>query len=170
MSFDHAVSLASTLCSFVGLICSFIGLMFVALQIRDATRQRETESIVKLYDANRQLLSLGFEHPALLKILEDKKIADPVMQKRYLQMWLNQLSQMHLFQQRSVVHGELQDELRRNLEDFMSMDLMRKHWHEYGSFYPQSFQRYVNDILKKDEPPPAAAAHLSHKGSHAVKT
>jgi hypothetical protein len=53
----------------------------------------------------------------------------------------------------------LQEELRRNLVDFMGMKNMRKHWQQYGAFYPASFQQCVNDILKKVEPPTAAQVH-----------
>jgi hypothetical protein len=38
------------------------------------------------------------------------------------------------------------------------MKLMQKHWEEFGSFYPDSFQQRVNEILKKKEP---------HKAAHA---
>jgi hypothetical protein len=65
-----------------------------------------------------------------------------------------------------VVQTELQDELHRNLVDFLSMENMRKHWKHYGSFYPDSFQKRVNGILAEDGPPnkPAhrGAAHASH--------
>ena len=150
MPFDHIVSLVSA-------SMSFIGLIFVAVQLRSSNRQRELESIVKLYDINRQLITLGFSHPALLEVLEDKEITHSLSAKRYLQLWPNQLSLSHSFLKRSVAEPELQDELRRNLVDFMGMKNMQKHWQHYGSFYPTSFQVYVNDILKKDEPPKKAA-------------
>ncbi len=149
MSFDHWIALISS-------SISFVGLMFVAVQLRDANRQRETESMVKLYDINRELLSLGFSHPQLLEVLEDKKIADALLEKRYLQLWLNQLSLSHTFLQRSVFKIELQDELHRNLIDFIGMKNMQRHWQQYGSFYPTSFQERVGEILEL-EPPPAAA-------------
>ena len=151
MSLDHYVSLFSA-----GI--SFVGLLFVAVQLRDATKQRELESLVELYDINRQLMAFGFEHPMLFEILEDRPIANPLWQKRYLQLWLNQLSLSHSFLRHSVVQTELQDELSRNLVDFLGMKLMQQHWQEYGSFYPDSFQQRVNDILKKKEPPKAAHA------------
>jgi hypothetical protein len=149
MTFDHLVSLVSACISFAGLI-------FVALQLRDSNRQRESESIVKLYDINRELLSLAFSHPSLFDVLEDKPIKDHLSEKRYLQLWLNQLSLSHTFLRHAVVQTEYQDELTRNLEDFMSMQNMRKHWQTYGPFYPESFQNRVKGILEKDEPPVAA--------------
>jgi hypothetical protein len=161
MTFDHWVALISPL-------ISCVGLLFVAVQLRDGIRQRETESMVKLYDINRELLSLGFSHPQLLEVLEDRNIADSLLEKRYLQLWLNQLSLSHAFLQHAVVQTELQDELRRNLVDFMGMNNMQRHWRQYGSFYPASFQERVGEILKKGEPP--AAAHVESKRHHAAKT
>ena len=155
MTFDQKISLASA-------IISLIGLLIVAWQLRDGNRQQELQSMIKLYDINRDLLSLGFSTPALLEVLEDKSIADSLAEKRYLQLWLNQLSLSFSFLQRSVFQAELQDELRRNLMDFLGMKNMQKHWQQYGSFYPDSFQRYVNEFLKKDEPP--AASHPQKAG------
>jgi hypothetical protein len=150
MSSDHWVSVFST-------VISFAGLLLVALQIRDSTKQRESDSLVELYDINRQLLSLGFSHPVLLQILEDKKTTDPLMEKRYLQLWLNQLSLSFAYLQRSVAQPELRESLERNLVDFMTMENMRRQWQQYGSFYPASFQKSVNEILEKMEPPATTA-------------
>src|ERR1700677_3185174 len=104
MSLDHYVSL-------FGAGISFFALMFLAVQIRDDTKQREIVSLVELYGINRQLLTLGFSHRALFEVLEDKSIDDTLSQKRYLQLWLNQLSLSHSFLRHSVVQTELQDEL-----------------------------------------------------------
>jgi hypothetical protein len=48
--------------------------------------------VVKLYDINRELISFAISHPPLLNVLEDEKIANPLAEKRYLQLWLNQLT------------------------------------------------------------------------------
>jgi hypothetical protein len=141
MSWDHWVSLFSS-------AISFFGLLLVARQMRGSTKQRESESLVKLYDINRDLISLGFSHHSLFQVLEDKKAADPLSQKRYLQLWFNQLSLTHVYLQHSVVQPELRESLERNLADFMLMENARQHWRQYGMFYPASFQSYVNGIEK----------------------
>jgi hypothetical protein len=149
MSLDHWVAVFSA-------VISFVGLLLVVLQLRDTTRQRESESLVELFDINRQLLSLGFSHPALFPILEDTKTADPLWEKRYLQLWLNQLSLTYAYLQRSVIQPDLKESLERNLADFMMIENAQRHWQRYGLFYPASFQKYVNGILKKVEPPVTA--------------
>ena len=156
MSFDPWVSLFSA-------AISFVGLLLVAVQIRDGTRQRESDSLVKIYDINRELLSLGFSHPQLFAILNDASHADPVWERRYLQMWLNQLSLIHTYVKRAAIRGELKDSLEQNVRDFMTMKNMRRQWHEHGTSYPASFQKLVNDLIAKNEPPPAAAAHVKHQ-------
>lgn len=150
MSLDHGVALFSA-------FISFAGLLLVALQLRDSTKQRESESLVELYDINRQLLSLGFSHPSLFQILEDTKTADSLWEKRYLQLWFNQLSLTYTYMLRSVIQPELKESLERNVADFMLMQNAQTHWRRYGTFYPASFQNYVSQILKKIEPPVTAA-------------
>jgi hypothetical protein len=149
MSLDHWVSVFSA-------VISFVGLLLVALQLRDATKQRESDSLVKVYDINRQLLNLGFSHPSLFEILEDKKHANPLWERRYLQLWLNQLSLSHSFLKRSMLEPEFKESFDRNLADFMTLENMQKHWQQFGRFYPTSFQKYVDEMLEKTEPPKAA--------------
>ena len=135
---------------------SFVGLIFVAVQLRDANRQRESESLVKIYDINRELLSLGFSHPKLFAILNDEQNADPIWERYYLQMWLNQLSLIHTYLQDSVVRPELRESLIVALTEFMTAENMRRHWKAKGRFYPASFQKLVTGIIEKAEPPEAA--------------
>lgn len=150
MSLDHYVSLFSA-----GV--SFVGMMLVVLQLRDSNKQRELESLVEVYDINRQLLSLGFSHPKLFAILADAENADPVWERYYLQLWLNQFSLIHVCLNQSVFKGELRDSLIGDLSDFFTQENMRRHWRHHGSFYQASFQKLVNGIIKNHEPPMTAA-------------
>jgi hypothetical protein len=133
------------------------GLVFAATQLRDANRQRESDSLVRVFDNNRQILSLGFTHPKLFGILSDAKDSDPVLTRYYLQLWFNQFSQIHSYLKRSLFRGELKESLDRDLSDFIAMQNAQTHWQRFGQFYPASFQKYVDDILKKGEPPEGAA-------------
>ena len=143
--------------SVFGTVIGFCGLLFVGLQFRQGNRQRESDSMVKLYDINRELLTLSFHFPQLLDLLEDKDIPDRRMQKRYLQMLLNQMEQFFSFSRNAMRDKELKESVERNLVDFLSMRTMQEHWKESGSFYTASFQRHVNAILNKKEPPRSAA-------------
>ena len=155
MSLDHFVSVFSA-------AIAFVGLLLVAIQMRSATRQREAESLVNLTDINRELLSLGFSHPQLFPILEDADDTDPVWERRYLQLWLNQLSLIHQYLKYSVTDNELRESLKRSLADFMTLRNMRRHWQCDRATYPDSFQKLVDGIIEKGEPPVKAARHVSY--------
>lgn len=142
MSFDQAVSLSSALIALVGLV-------LVAWQLRDGNKQQELASLVEIYDINRELISLGFSHPQLFAILRDTKDADLIWERRYLQLWLNQLSLIHSYLKRSVYDAELKECLERSVADFMSMENMRNHWEKFRQFYPVSFQRMVDNCIKE---------------------
>jgi hypothetical protein len=162
MTLDQGIALFSA-------TVSFIGLVFVGLQLRDATRQRTSDSLVEILDVNRELITLGFSHPQLFGILDDAKNADPIWEQYYLQLWLNQFSLIHSYLKESVLKGERRENLQRDLSDFMMMANMRRHWQKFGKFYPASFQEYVNEMLKTIEPPTAAQAKHPAR-NHEAKT
>ena len=135
----------------------FAGFLVVIYQLRRGSKQRELDSLVKVYDINRQLLTLGFSQPALFDILADMENADPVWERRYLQLWLNQFALIHSYIHESFFKRELKERLARDIADFMTQENMQRHWRHHGSFYPVSFQKLVNDIIEKSEPPFPAA-------------
>ena len=141
----------------ISALISFLSLLLVVWQLRRDARQRESQSLVEIYDINRQLLSLGFDHPQLFQILADAENVDPILARRYLQLWLNQFSLIYSYMYESVFKRELEDSLVRDVSDFMTMKNMQRHWREHGAYYPQSFQDFINGILKKKESPKTAA-------------
>lgn len=152
MSVDQMVAVFSALTSFAGLV-------FVALQMRDATRQRRQGSLSEIYDINRQLLSLGFDHPQLFAILVDKGCAEPEWERRYLQMWLNQLSLIYSTIKQGGFDPEFEQSLEWDIRFFMTLENMRRHWKRYREFYPASFQALVNGIVDGLEGPPTPPAN-----------
>lgn len=142
-------------------LISFAGLVLVVMQLRANAKQQELNSLVEIYDINRQLLSLGFDHPQLFEILADAENLNPVLERRYLQLWLNQFDLIYSYMSKSVFKHELEDSLVRDVSDFMTMKNMQRHWREHGTYYSQSFQDFINGILKKKEPP-KTAARLKH--------
>ena len=151
---------------------SSVALLFLGLQLRDATRQRTSDSLVKILDTNRELITLGFSHPQLFEILTGDKDINHVFTQRYLQLWLNQFSLVFFYLQNSVLPGEAKENLERDLSEFMNMPNMCKHWQKFGRLYPVSFQAYINGIFKKDESPGGKPTH--HEGQahphHEAKT
>jgi len=141
MSFDHSIAVFSTVIAVLALVAGIGGFVTVILQLRDAARQRESESLVEIFDINRQLLSLGFAYPHLFAIVNDAEHADPVLEGRYLQLWLNQFSLIRSYLKHSVLRGELKENLERDLSDFMTMQNMRRHGQCYGTFFPPRFRQ-----------------------------
>jgi hypothetical protein len=136
---------------------SFAGLFLVVLQLRDTAKKGSLESLVQIYDVNRQLLSLGFSHPQLFNILVDATNVDPEWERRYLQLWLNQLSLIHSYLKHGEFDREFNDGLKREIADLMTLRNMQRHWKCHGEFYPPSFQALVNDILSNLELSPVKA-------------
>ena len=146
MSLDNWISLISAL-------IAFAGLLFVVRQLRDGNQQQEMASLIEIFDTNRELLSLGFEHPQLFAVLRDTKNADPEWERRYLQLWLNQMSLIHSCLKRSVFESEVKSSLESQLAEFLTLQNMREHWQKHGAFYPVSFQVWVNGLIQQPETP-----------------
>jgi len=126
---------------------SFVGLLMVAVQLRDGNRQRQLESQIQLYDINRELISMGFSHPPLFRILEDGEGINPTLERRYLQLWLNQLALIQSFQASGGFRKDVEASFDADLREMVVMANMRLQWKRFGKYYPASFQRMVNDIL-----------------------
>jgi len=142
MSVDQIVAVFSALVSFAGLV-------FVAMQMRDATKQRRIESVQRLIDANRELLSLAFSHPNLLDILNDTGKADPQWELRYLQLWLNQLMMVHTMLEHRGFDPDYREGLERDIADTLASDNMQRHWMRVSYAYSKSFQKRVNAAIAK---------------------
>ena len=128
-------------------VISLLGFLVVIFQLRDANRQTKLESQVRLYDINRELIAMGFSKPELFQILKDTKTAEPLVERRYLQLWMNQLCLVHSFARSGTFTKEDQESFETDLRDMMAMKNMRRHWKEFEKYYPASFRRYVNHLL-----------------------
>ena len=126
---------------------SFVGLLMVAMQLRDGNRQRQLESQIQLYDINRELISMGFSNPRLFRVLEDAEGVDPVLERRYLQLWLNQLALIQSFQASGGLRKDVGSSFDADLRDMMMMSNMRRQWQRFGKYYPASFRVYVDTII-----------------------
>ncbi len=130
-------------------LLTFAGLVFVALQIRDATKQSKLGSQIQIQGINRELIAMGFSKPELFEIMDGKgtKKVNSMLERRYLQLWLNLLSLFHSLKEAGVLQKDYRESCERDLRDMFALPNMRRHWQEYGKYYPTSFQKSVNDIL-----------------------
>jgi hypothetical protein len=136
-----------TILTFFGLILNFVGLLFVARQIGDSNKQSKLDSQIRLYDINRELISLGFSKPELFEVLKDEGKPDPTIERWYLQLWLNLLSLFYSLKMAGILEREYEESVDHDLRDMLGMPNMRRHWQEFGRFYPASFQGVVNEVL-----------------------
>jgi hypothetical protein len=120
----------------------------VLLQWHGHIKQRRLESLIHIYDVNRQLISQGFDHPELFKILEDEPDTDPLLTRRYLQLWLNQLALIHRVHRHGLFNRELQSSMAREVREFMTLTNMREQWKEQRTYFPKSFRRFVDHIIQ----------------------
>jgi hypothetical protein len=130
-------------------LLTFVGLIFVAWQIREATKQSKLESQIRLQDVNRELISLGFSKPELFEVLKDGKNVDPNAELYYLQLWLNQFCMFDALSKSGNLKPDVRESLEIDFRDMMGMENMRRHWKKFGKFYPASFQELVNNILNE---------------------
>lgn len=131
----------------VGLnLISLLGLVMVLVELRESNRQKKLDSQIQLNQINRELISLGFAKPELFEILNNSRKADPIVKRRYLQLWLNQLSLVYAFKTSGAFHADYEECCERDLRDMMKMPSMRHHWSEFKQYYPASFQKWVDSI------------------------
>ncbi len=130
-------------------VISFVSLLLVILRLHSDGDQRRLESLIRIYDINRQLLTLGFSHPVLFGVLQDSKEVDPTWERHYLQLWLNQMALIHAYRKRGFFSDDLRSSLERDVREFMLMDNMQKHWKENRDVYPASFRHYVNSLTRR---------------------
>ena len=136
--FDYVAAVSVTL--------SFLSLMLVVFQLQELTEQRKLESLMRLYDINRQLLTLGFSQPELFNILHDQPGADPMLERHYLQLWLNQVVLIFYIQKRGFFAPDLRARWEADARDLLRQENLKRHWRLCRQFYPASFQTYVDSL------------------------
>lgn len=136
----------------VSALFSFISLLLVVLQLRQNTEQRRLESVLSIYDVNRHLIALGFENPELFKVLQDGTDIDPTMERRYLQLWLNQIAIIHFLESRGLIAPELGEGFNADIAGFLAMENMQRHWQRHKRLYPASLRAALDALIPTASP------------------
>lgn len=132
--------------SATALIVSAISLSLVLVQLHDTIAQRKIDANIRISDINRELVTLGFSHPVLFDILRGET-TDPVLERRYLQLWFNQFLLIYTYQARGLFGAEHRKSLGRDIRDFLKFQNVQRHWREFRQYYPSSFQQFVGSLL-----------------------
>ncbi len=127
--------------------------VLVVIQLKVHNEQRKLDSFAKLYDINRELISLGFNNTELFEVLLDSEDVDPRLERRYLQLWFNQLSLMHAYRSRGLYPCEQPESLEADVQDFLQMKNMRSHWEAFGGYYPKAFRLFVEEMINQSNDP-----------------
>lgn len=130
----------------VSLMLSFVSISLVLVQLYDNITQRRIDANIRISDINRDLVSLGFNHPNLFAVLHGEA-SDPIVERRYLQLWFNQFLLIYTYQARGLFRSEHRESLRRDIGDFLKLQNVQCHWREFRQYYPSSFQVFVNSLL-----------------------
>lgn len=131
----------------VAFVLSFISISLVLMQLHDLMAQRKIDSQIRIDDINRQLITLGFSHPELFKVLHGEE-ADPIVERHYLQLWFNQFYLIHSYQSRGLFPSDRRESLERDIRDFFMQDNMLRHWRHYRNYYPSSFQTFMDTLVE----------------------
>ena len=141
------------LVSYCALIVSGCSLLLVGIQVKLLRNQLRLDALIRLKDINRELLVLGFTHPELFEVLNGNAI-DPEKEKRYLQLWLNQIDVIWHGLKSNLFTKDYEAGLRRDISDMFQLESMRKHWNIASVYYSRGFVKYINRIIDdivKDE-------------------
>src|SRR5262245_50254757 len=114
--------------SAVSLVFGCISICLVVFQQINDTRQRRIESLIRIYDGNRELLIEGFASPQLFKVLADAPNVDPEEKRRYLQMWLNRVLMNYFILREAHFPADVRESLENDIRDFFFLKNMQEYW------------------------------------------
>jgi hypothetical protein len=138
-----------------GLFVALAGIALTLAQLRLFRRQLKLDALLKIMDSNREIVTLGFEHPALWSAIEgetDTVLAEKaVTRRRYLQLWTNHMQIMWAARQLGLVSGREWQAYRQDLGEFLRTPALQQHWASVARFYPKDFQRLVTELSGQEK-------------------
>lgn len=142
---------SASLIAGLAIVISLFVMFLNGRQVSLLNRQLQLDSLIKISDANREIISLGFEKPGLWSIIDDSAgILDSKgaeQRKKYLQLWFNQ---MHIIWKAWRLDLLDQDEwiaCRADIVDSLQLRALRSHWSEVEEYYPRGFRKFLNSII-----------------------
>ena len=143
-----------TVVASLALVVSLIVMFFTARQVSLLVRQLRLDSLIKISDANREIISLGFDKPELWKTLYDSTdIADAKSaeeRKRYLQLWFNHMHVIWKARNLGLLDRHEWSACKADMSDFLQIRSLKTHWEEVRNCYPKPFQKFLDSCLLKE--------------------
>lgn len=129
----------------VAVVSVVIAVASLAVHLRLNLKQSRANALIQIYANNRDLLSMGFDHPQLLKVLSNGQEED--FSRRYLQMWVNHMSLLFQLQKQGSLTREQWQAFELDIRDLMQIPAMETHWQPRGEFYPADFRNFIDGVL-----------------------
>ena len=133
-----------------GLFAALAGITLTLVQLHLFRRQLKLEALIQIMDSNREIVSLGFEHPDLWRALDcqDRAVLaeEATTQRRYLQLWTNHMQVMWAAWRLGLVSGSEWQAYRLDLAEGLKSPALRAHWESVARYYPREFQRLVTRL------------------------
>ena len=144
---------AADLASVFGLLAAIVGIWLSLSQLVLLRRQLRLDSLIKIMDSNRELVSIGFEHPVVWSALDSSSgtvLAEEARaQKRYVQLWLNHLQVMWGAWRARLVSKSDWEAYRLDMVDGFRVKVLQEHWKQVSKFYPAAFGNMIAEIVKE---------------------
>lgn len=134
-----------------------------AVQLAITRRQSRAEALIKVCESNRELLTLGISQPRLLTLIGSDD-EETEIQRRYCQLWLNQVELMYRLHRPLSFSTEYWQGTLRDMRGFMQIPVMKAHWESNQQHYSDDFQRFV-----KAEVYPASGAPVAGAPPEAIE-
>lgn len=152
---------AADLASVFGLVVAIIGIWLTLVQLVLLRRQLRLDSLIKIMDSNRALVSIGFDHPVVWTAMDaapSTMLAEEARaQARYVQLWLNHIHVIWGAWQARLVSRSEWEAYRLDMVDGFRLKALREHWKKLSKFYPAEFRKLVASVTKEDAGDPGIA-------------
>lgn len=130
---------------------SLVSLAIVIIELRLGRKQSKTAALIRIYDINRELLAMGLEKPELLQAIGDESSGEEALERRYLQLWINQIALIHSMKERGLFDADQWDSLSRDISYFTENPKVRLMWPNIRRFYTSSFQRFMETKFSESQ-------------------
>lgn len=133
-------------------VAALAGIGLTLVQLHFFRRQLKLEALIQIMDSNREIVSLGFEHPAVWRALEAEDgtvlAEEALARRRYLQLWTNHMQVIWAAWRLGLVSGSEWQAYRLDLAEFLRSPVLQAHWASVARYYPREFQRLVGRLSR----------------------
>ena len=146
---------------------SLASLLIVFWELRAGRKQKKATALIQVYDINRQLMSMGFDKPALFAAIGSDTREDEI-QRRYLQLWLNQIALIVELRNQRLFSSAQWESLETDIAYFVENPRFRRDWPKFRRFYPRHFQAFLDAKIADVEKTEAAEAPIPGASADAL--